>query len=85
MNTNKMIDILIDSRHIHMVYTKEANEVEECCVCISTEWFQHLMTFKCLKSSVDQALEAIQNAMEDDRGSIQLDIDEKGNASYTYI
>ena len=37
MNTNKMIDILINSRHIHMVYAKEANEVEECCVCISTE------------------------------------------------
>ena len=40
MNTNKMMDILINSRYIHMVYTKEAkeaNEVEECCVCISTE------------------------------------------------
>ena len=43
------------------------------------------MTFKCLKSSVDQVLEAIQRAVDDNTGSIQLDIDEKGNASYTYI
>lgn len=43
------------------------------------------MTFKCLTSSVNQALEAIQNAIEDDRGSIQLDIDIDGDASYTYI
>jgi hypothetical protein len=43
------------------------------------------MTFKCLKSSVDQVLEAIQHAVEDKLGSVQLNIDYKGNASYNYI
>jgi molybdenum cofactor biosynthesis enzyme MoaA len=85
MTTNQMIDIIINPKHIQMVYTKDANEAEVINVFISIDGFSQLMTFKCLKSSVDQVLEAIQHAVEDKLGSVQLNIDYKGNASYNYI
>ena len=85
LNTSKMIDILINPKHIQMVYTQDANEIEDINVYISIDGFSQLMTFKCLKSSVDQVLEAIQHAVEDKLGSVQLNIDDKGNASYNYI